>query len=105
MAPWSNISYGFLVEAEGKRVYVTGDLHGSLKDYPLEVLAEYVDVLITECSHCTAELLAEKLKVAKTGKVMVVHVSPAEKYEQLRAYKESFSAELLLPDDGDEYVI
>lgn len=105
MEATTNIAYGFLLEADGKRVYITGDMHSSLKDFPSQLLTQPVDVLISECAHFPTEALIEKLASVPAKKVMVVHVFPADKYDVLAQYAKDAPFELLLPRDGDCIVL
>lgn len=96
-------SYGFLLESNESRVYITGDLHNTLKDFPEFLYNEFVDMIITECAHFTAEALFEKLNCCKTNLVAVIHVMPHEKYRDLRESAESSEINVVFPDDNDEY--
>lgn len=98
-------SYGFLVEAEGKRIYITGDIHHTLKDFP-NIAKEALDALITEGAHFEISALFEKLKDCKAKKIMVVHINRQdEKIPELLEGKDRVSGELYVPIDGDEYEI
>ena len=96
-------SYGFLLENDKSKVYITGDLHKSLKDFPGFLYSEFVDMIITECAHFTAEDLFEKLKRCKTDLAAVIHVSPNEKYEDLINYSKNTELKVVFPNDNDEY--
>ena len=98
-------SYGFLVEAEGKRIYITGDIHHTLEDFP-NIAKEALDALITEGAHFEISALFEKLKDCKAKKIMVVHINRQdEKIPELLEGKDRVSGELYVPIDGDEYEI
>lgn len=105
MVALTDIAFGFLIEADGKRVYITGDLHGSLRDFPLEVLSVPTDVLITECAHCSAEKLAEKMEQTNVEKLMVIHVFPLDKFDKMEECMKDSAKELIFPDDGSEYQV
>ena len=98
-------AYGFMLEAEGKKVYITGDMHESLKDFPDQLLSEPLDLIVSECAHCSAENLMEKLSNVKAKRAMVVHVYPTEKYDIMKKLESTVPMEVLYPDDGDEYEI
>ncbi len=98
-------SYGFLIEAEGKKVYITGDLHHSLSDFP-DVAREKLDVLITEGAHFEVDALFEKLEECLADKIMIIHTNrQAEKYPAFEKGKSRIKGELILPNDGDEFII
>jgi len=94
-------SYAFLIEGEGKKVFVTGDMHQTLRDFPQMLNDTEVDLLISECAHFPAEALVEKLKETKARKGAVVHVYPTEKYDELREHLRDIPFELIFPYDGD----
>lgn len=100
-----NASYGFWVETENGKLYITGDMHWSLKDFPTALLSEPVDMLVTECAHFSAEALVERLKMTEAKRIGVVHVYPTDKYEKLRAYAKEAKDEMIFPEDGDEFEI
>lgn len=97
----TNVAYGFLLEGEGQRFYITGDMNSSLKDFPSALLRRHVDLIVAECAHFSVEALMEKLAAVNTDRAVVLHVFPGEKYEKLRQYQGTLPFELLLPDDGD----
>lgn len=101
MVSSSNIAYGFVLEADGQKIYITGDLNGSLCDFPSELLSEPFDMVITECAHFPAENLIEKLKLVNAKKVAVIHVFTLDKYDVLKEYAKEAPFEMLFPDDGD----
>lgn len=95
-------AYGFLLENNKSKVYITGDLHKSLKDFPDFLFNEFVDMIITECAHFTAENLFEKLKQCKTDLAVIIHVSPNEKYEDLIKCSKNAEIKVIFPNDNDE---
>lgn len=106
MTASTDISHGFLIEGEGKRVYITGDLHPSLENFPEKLLAEHTDALVTECAHFPAEDLLGKLKKVSADKIMVVHVYPSSRYDDLRAHNcGPNQLPILYPNDNDIYIV
>lgn len=97
--------YGFLLEADGAKVYITGDLHPSLRDFPVFLYKESTDLLVTECAHFSPESLYDTLRNARTKAVAVVHVMPDAKYVGLQAGAADMPMEVLFPADGDCYTI
>lgn len=95
--------YAFMVEAEGKRVFITGDLSPELNDLPEVVFEEKTELLITEAAHFEAEFLVKRLKETKAETVAFVHVMPPEKYESLK--RETAQFRTLYPNDGEEYTL
>lgn len=98
-------SYGFLLENNKSKVYITGDLHHSRKDFPEFLYREFVDMIITECAHFTAEALFDKLKCCKTDLAAVIHVMPNEKYDDLIKCARNVEMKVVFPNDNDEYLV
>ena len=105
MEATSGISYGFLIESAGKSVYITGDLHPSLKDFPAFLAEKRVDLLVSECAHFPVSQLMERLVGCKISSAAIVHLFPLEKYDELQKMTDSLPFRLLLPRDGDEWEI
>ena len=70
-----------------------------MNDIPEFLRDEPTDMMITECAHFSVAELEEKVKSLKVAKTAVIHVMPPEKYRELERTK------MLLPKDGDEYII
>ena len=72
-------SYGYLIEAEGKRVYFSGDMSYDLHDFPTMLYNTEVDLLITEFAHCEASVLYAHLEKCKAKRICLNHIWPLEK--------------------------
>lgn len=94
-------SYGFLIEGDGKRIYITGDLHPSMKDIPDMLFETPTDLIITECAHFEAQALYTRLAACKTAELAVVHVMPPQKYDSLRAQTDIVPYRVSFPCDSD----
>lgn len=101
----SDIAYGFMAEAEGQKVYITGDMHRTLKDFREQLYKENVNLLIAECAHFTPEALCDKLKKCRTNAAAIVHVFPLRVYDELKKLEKELPFKMLYPKDGDEYEI
>lgn len=98
-------AYGYLLEADGKKVYISGDLNGEKIDYPDFLNEEAVDVLIIECAHFAAEKLIDKLHCCKAKQVWPIHVWTLDKYQIFQEAEKDFSFSMKYPEDGDQYEI
>jgi ribonuclease BN (tRNA processing enzyme) len=98
-------AYGFLLEADGKKVYISGDLSGSLDDYPAFLNESEVDILVIECAHFPAERLLNKLCECKAKRIMPVHVWTLDKYDILKDAASEIPGALILPNDNDWYEV
>ncbi len=94
-------AYGYLLEADGGRLYVSGDLNAEKIDYPDFLNTDPVDLFVVECAHFSAEKLIEKLQHCAAKRAAVVHTFPLKKYDVLKAARDCLPCELLLPEDGD----
>ncbi len=94
-------SFGFSINADEKKVHITGDLDGAMLDFPSDACSKGLNLLITECAHLTVDSLFEKLTEYKLDNVAVVHVYPNERYEQLNELIDKTDYKLILPNDGD----
>ena len=101
-------SYGFLIEAEGKKIYITGDLQyttaDTLADFP-DVAKGKLDLLVSEGAHFSSKALMNDLEKCEAEKIAIVHVFPQSKYEEFENEKSRLKGEFLFPIDGDEYII
>lgn len=101
----TDVAFGYLVEAEGKKLYITGDMHYTLKDFNFETSSMPLDLFVSECAHFPAEKILEKLDGTNAKRVAFVHVFPVDKYDVFKKYSETSAYKLLLPDDLDEYIL
>lgn len=101
----SNVAYGFLLEGEGEKLYITGDMHYTLKDFPEKLLKEPVDLLVSECAHFPADQLLDKLQQTAARQIAIVHVFPSEKYDVFKAYRNTSPVPFFLPNDGDALAV
>ena len=99
-------SYGFILEAEGKRVIFSGDLSYLLEmdDFPRSAKETVSDLFILEMAHFDFEFLRPHLLECKTKKVALNHIKfPNERIPLLKAENESgkFAFPIIAPDDYD----
>ncbi len=103
----SELSFSYLIEAEGKKVLYSGDL-GEYSDLD-GVLGEHeVDVLIAETGHFAIEHVYEYTKDKKIGKVIYFHngkviiKSPKDAVERVR---ELYGDKAIISYDGMIYEV
>lgn len=72
----SRPSYSFLIECEGKRILVTGDLSQNLeaRDFPSVAKTVRCDVIISELAHFDLPTVLAELKSCEVGEVYFTHV-------------------------------
>lgn len=103
LAPLGRPAYGILIEAEGKRVYFSGDLsqHLQADDFPRLPLEEEIDLFVCELAHFGLEHIGDRLGKLRARQVAFNHVSPIAKLDQLEALKGSYPFTLHVLKDMD----
>ena len=76
------ISYAYLLEAEGKRVFFSGDMchQGPAEDFPVEIFEKPVDLAICEAAHFSPVKYLPILEGQPVKKVCINHYS--ERFRQ-----------------------
>lgn len=69
-------SFAYLVEAEGKRVFFTGDLKKPGVDFPVSVLEAPLDAVICEAAHFPVTEYIPVFENRSVGSVYVNHCNP-----------------------------
>lgn len=67
-------SWSYLLEGEGKRLLITGDMRADLSDFPAEALKTPAWVLC-EAAHCEMQIMLEKLRVFPVRHLIFTHAS------------------------------
>lgn len=101
MAPVGRPSYGILIEAEGKRVYFSGDLSQFLgaDDFPVDIVSEPIDLFVCEFAHFKIAHLEPYLSKIKARAVAFNHVYPLSNYDDVEAMRGKYSFEVYAPSD------
>lgn len=98
-------SYGFLVEAEGKRLYFSGDMCHDLHDFPAFLYETELDLLVTELAHFSVDALWEKLAKCRAKCICLNHVFPLEKMTEALARRDNIKGDLFVARDNDNLVL
>lgn len=71
-------SHAFVIEAEGKRILLTGDLRHDFADFPELAFSEPLDLIITEAAHplLDSEPIVKIFRQLKAKKVLITHICP-----------------------------
>ncbi len=96
-------AYSILVEAEGKKVFFSGDLKPHLldSDFPVYVRENDVDVFICELAHFTVDEVKPYLEQTHTKALYFNHVYPLDKFEKATALNGTLPYPVYLPKDND----
>ena len=97
-------AYSYLVEAEGKKVFFSGDLSGHLErqDFPAYVLNNEVDLMVCEMAHFTVDEVMPYLEKCRANQVLFNHVFPLDKLAQIDALDGRLGYPIHTVNDNDE---
>ena len=101
-------AYAFAIEAEGKRILITGDMSQGLKanDFPKIAFEKHFDLLISELAHFDVEQMEENHKKVLCSKFVYTHVNAIEKkFPKIRALNGTLPYPVLIAEDGDIFEI
>lgn len=94
-------SFAFLVEAEGKRVFFTGDLKGDLSDMPEFARTEHTDALICEAAHNRLNKVADQLYALPTDMLIINHISFINPESISTPFAEAAPMKCIISSDND----
>lgn len=98
-------SYSILVEAEGKKIFFSGDLSVFLnqKDFPKYVLENPTDLFVCELAHFGFDHLGDTLGQIKTKQIYFNHVFPFFRMDEARELDASgkYDFRLIVAKDND----
>ena len=93
-------SYGFLLEADGQRVLITGDMSGNYPEFPELLCGESYDAIVCEAAHHTDyRELAPMFAQARTKRFIVTHINP-EKLPGIEALRGQLPFDYDIAFDG-----
>ncbi len=93
-------SHGFLLEAEGKRVYFTGDMIRDISDCPEFLYNEKTDLVICESAHNRLPEISDKFNSMKTEKIIINHIAPKHSLDEFSECKPLVNKPFILSYDG-----
>ena len=96
-------AYGFVIEADRKRVVFSGDLSNRLthQDFPKIALEEEVDLLICEMAHFNISDITPYLEKCKAKEIWFNHIGYTEPVENIAALDGKFGYSVKIAHDGD----
>lgn len=100
-------AYGYIIEAEGKRVVFSGDLSIHLRDgdFPQIALLEEVDLVVCEMAHFSAEEVTPFLDRCKAKEVWFNHVYPLDKFDKIIEMDKKYPFGVKIAEDGSEIIL
>ena len=100
-------AYGYVVEAEGRRMLFTGDMSGGLAkdDFPAVSAEMDFDLIVSELAHFGVSEVEPYVRKCHTKQFAFTHVFPLSKYNDIEALKKRVDFPILCPADGDELVL
>ena len=100
----SEVSYSFKVEAEGKILFLSGDLGYGFHDYPLLLGDTEYDLVVCEGAHHDPGTANEIIAQTKTKRMIINHINP-EREPFLRKLETDAPFPCVLAEDGYEIEI
>lgn len=99
----SRPSYGFVIEADGKRAVFSGDLSINLRDgdFPKIALEEEVDLVICEMAHFSPEAVRPFVEKCKSKELCFNHVYPFDKFDAIKEMNQKYPINITIAHDGD----
>ncbi len=102
-------SFAYIIECEGKRVVITGDLTDDLHDYPQVILEKDFDAVVSELCHYRKEFgfipgTIEKIKASKTKKIIFTHIYPGADID-MQKIKDTLPFTAHIAQDGDIFEV
>lgn len=101
----TNCSYGFLIEAENKKIYFTGDMRRDISDCPDVVYNTDTNLIVCEAAHNCLPQIADKLNAMKTKRIVINHVCPRHALQEFEDCKPLMKIPFEMAFDGSEYII
>ena len=100
-------SYSFYLEAEGKKLLFTGDLHTKLHDFPQAAFgAEKLDLVVCEYAHSRYEFMDPVVGKINTKRLYFNHVYPyVPKFQEIEEWNRIHDFDIRHVQDNDEFVI
>ncbi len=93
-------SYGFLLEADGQRVLITGDMSGNYPEFPELLCGESYDAIVCEAAHhADYRTLAPMFAQAHTKRFIATHINP-EKLPGIEALRGQLPFDYDIAFDG-----
>ncbi len=98
-------SHSFLVEAEGKRLFITGDLDADMASLSKEAIEKENDFILAECAHFSEEVVLREFPKYNTKRLVITHVGRQVPITKLEQWIEEGKLKLELASDYQEFII
>ena len=99
-------SFSYLLEAEGKRVFFSGDMGSPQKDIDMKILEKPLDLAICEVAHFPATDYLPLFENNKNLKKLCFNHYPEEDYaDSIKEVKEKLDCEVCVAIDGMEFYL
>ena len=69
-------TFAYMLEAEGKRIMITGDLNADFHDYPQLLLDQDFDAVVTELTHYSFPKAFDRIARTRTKQLIFTHIYP-----------------------------
>lgn len=96
-------AHSLLVEAEGKRILITGDLDRYMESLTSTAYTQPHDIILTECAHFPESVVLEKFPKLNAKRLLITHVGLDVPVAKLEKWIEDGKIFGEICNDYDEY--
>lgn len=96
-------SHSFLIEAEGKRALITGDLDPGYASLTDRAFSDSTVFTLIECAHQSKNAVLDVFAKINAEKLLVTHVGYIVDHEELKKIKSESGLDFTVVNDGDVF--
>lgn len=98
-------AHSLLVEAEGKRLFISGDLEKEMKSLSIEATEKENDFILMECAHFPEEVVLDVFPRLNAKRVVLTHIGRTVPIEKIRQWIDEGKLKVEIADDYQEFII
>ena len=98
-------AHSFLVEAEGKRLFITGDLESTMESLSSEATEKSNDFILVECAHFPESVVLDVFPKLNAKRVVITHIGRTVPIEKVKQFISEGKINAEIADDYQEFII
>ena len=98
-------AHSFLVEAEGKRLFITGDLESTMESLSSEATEKNNDFILVECAHFPESVVLDVFPKLNAKRVVITHIGRTVPIEKVKQFISEGKINAEIADDYQEFII
>ena len=98
-------AHSFLVEAEGKRLFITGDLESTMESLSSEATEKSNDFILVECAHFPESVVLDVFPKLNAKRVVITHIGRTVPIEKVQQFIDEGKIKGEIADDYQEFII